>query len=88
MYEPAMHTIFCERWGLWASPDNLDDDQRIKVIAISIGLGCLFNDGPDAERRWMETPRDGTTPIAMVLAGKFDDVLAMVEDQRFPSNFT
>lgn len=88
MYEQAMDTIFRERWGLWAAPAGVTDDRAMKVIAISVGLGCLFNEDRDAERRWMETPRNGWTPLAMVFAGRFDDVMSMVDNERFPPNCT
>lgn len=80
--DKAMQTIFCDRWGLWAVPSGLTREQQGQVLAISIGLGCLFNEEPGAERHWMETPSNGTTPIAMIFAGKYDEVLSKVNRER------
>lgn len=72
-----------ERWGLLQHP-KLSQEETGKVLAISLGLGGLFNENAEAERDWMQTPHPAfkTRPVTMVLAGHFDEVLAQVEKER------
>lgn len=70
------------RWGLMQRP-KLSREDAGKMLAISIGLGSLFNENEEAEREWMQTPHSAlkTRPITAVLAGSFDEVLALVNKE-------
>jgi len=71
------------RWGATARP-MLDREQLGKALAISIGLGTIFNEDAKAERTWMQTPHSAlrTRPITAVLAGSLDEVLDLVNKER------
>jgi imidazoleglycerol phosphate synthase glutamine amidotransferase subunit HisH len=72
-----------ERWGVLQRP-KLTREEVGKMMGISIGLGSLFNESVEAERDWMQTPHRAfkTRPITMVLAGRWDEVLAQVHHER------
>lgn len=71
------------RWGLLSRP-VVSKEEAGKIIAISLGLGTLFNEDADAEQQWMHTPNQKlkTQPITAVLAGRSDEVLALVNKER------
>lgn len=72
-----------ERWGSNARP-TLNEEHVGKLLAISIGLGTIFNENPIPERIWMQSqhPVLKTRPITAVLAGMYDDVLNLVNQAR------
>ena len=72
-----------DRWGVLSKP-LLDKEQAAYVLAISLGLGAIFNESAEAERDWIQTPhRDlRTRPITAILAGSFREVLCLVERER------
>lgn len=74
-----------QRWGATAYP-IMDKDQVTKLLAISIGLGAIFNEDPDAERHWMQSThrsfRGGQRPITLLLAGHIDEVHEQVMRER------
>jgi len=80
--DPAIKYAF-ERWGL-SPPDWLDEKQKIDIICINIGLECLFNEDPEAERNWMQTPMAcfKSRPITVILAGRTGEVLDRVNFER------
>jgi Protein of unknown function (DUF2384) len=48
------------------------------VLAISVGLGSLFDDAEEAELAWLNTPRDdlrGRSPLAYMLEGRMTNVI-------------
>lgn len=71
------------RWGTTVRPE-MDREQLGKVLAISVGLGTIFNESADAERAWMQEPHQSlrTRPITAVLAGSIDEVLDLVNKER------
>jgi hypothetical protein len=71
------------RWGASAYP-TMDKDQVGKLLAISIGLGCLFNEDEAAEREWMHAPHQAFRgrPLTKLLAGHIDEVLDQVNKER------
>jgi len=86
MKEAAIREIVANtfsRWGSYSRPELSEADVG-KLLAISLGLGCLFNESIEAERKWMQTPNSvfKTRPLTMVLAGQFDPVLEQVEKER------
>lgn len=82
--DPAMKFIF-ERWG-FSVPDWLDEKQKMQVIGISVGLGCLFNEDPEAEKAWMNQQMRCfySRPITVLLSGRVQEVLDRVNFERFP----
>jgi hypothetical protein len=58
------------------------------VLAISVGLGAIFNEVIDAERKWLNLPNhklNGKTPLAFMLEGPMRNilmVLRVVEQER------
>ena len=82
-----MKNIF-ERWGRYDIPDWLSEKQKLEVVAISIGLDCLFGGDREAERNWMQTPMAcfKSRPITIVLAGRMHEVLDRVNLERMPSH--
>jgi len=81
--DEAMKTIF-RRWGLYSVPPWLEPDQKAQILAISVGLGCLFNEDPEAEKDWMQRPMAcfKSRPITIVLAGRMGEVLDRVNLER------
>ena len=63
-------------------------DRAAYILAISIGLGTMFNEVADAERRWLNLPHsklNGNTPLAFMLEGRMAHivlVLQLVERER------
>lgn len=63
-------------------------DRAAYVLAISVGLGAVFNEVADAERRWLNLPSsklNGKTPLAFMLEGRMGNiimVLQLVEQER------
>jgi hypothetical protein len=72
-----------QRWGASAYP-SMDKDQVGDLLAISIGLGALFNEDAAAEREWMQSQHSAfrTRPITMLLAGHIKQVLDQVNKER------
>ncbi|UEM16783.1 DUF2384 domain-containing protein [Bradyrhizobium barranii subsp. barranii] len=72
-----------QRWGASAYP-AMDRDQVGKLLAISIGLGALFNEDAEAERNWMHAPHQvfRGRPLTKLLAGHIDQVLDQVNKER------
>lgn len=72
------------RWGAHVVPAMIDREDAGKLLAISIGLGCIYNENAEAERMWMQTPHPKlrTRPITAVLAGSLDEVLNLVNQER------
>jgi hypothetical protein len=58
------------------------------ILAISVGLGSLFEDSERAELAWLNAPREalnGSSPLAYMLEGRMAnlmDVAAMVAHER------
>jgi Protein of unknown function (DUF2384) len=63
-------------------------DRAAYVLSISVGLGAIFNEVIDAERKWLNFPNDklnGKTPLAFMLEGRMGNilmVLRLVEQER------
>ena len=63
-------------------------DRAAYVLAISVGLGAVFNEVADAERRWLNLPNsklNGKTPLTFMLEGRMGNilmVLRLVEEER------
>jgi Protein of unknown function (DUF2384) len=63
-------------------------DRAAFVLAISVGLGAIFNEVIDAERKWLNLPNhklNGKTPLAFMLEGPMKNilmVLRVVEQER------
>lgn len=71
------------RWGLSARP-TMTKEEASMALAISLGLGALFDENIQAERHWLAQPRKelrGTARTA-VLQGRFRAVLDLVEKER------
>ena len=70
-----------------ATPQDAGD-RAAYVLAISLGLGAVFNEVADAERRWLNLPNsklNGKTPLAFMLEGRMANilmVLRLVEQER------
>lgn len=64
------------------------EDRVGYVIAISLGLGILFNERVDAENQWLKLPRKSLhdqSPLDCILNGKMESLLKvnrMVERER------
>ena len=72
-----------ERWGSGFRP--LTDKADVgKLLAISIGLGALFNENEEAERQWMQTPHAAlkTRPITVLYSEAYQEVLDQVNKER------
>lgn len=71
------------RWGAkeWPSYDRSDYGH---LWAISLGLGALFNEDAEAERKWMNTkhPSLDYTPLHAVLNGEVRRVSDVVLKER------
>lgn len=67
-----------QRRGLWSR------EGAGKLLAISLGLGALFDEDEQAECSWMWTHRDalGATPLQAVLDGRIDLVVNLVNQER------
>lgn len=75
--------MLCDRWGVEHLPWG--GRQRMgHMLAISLGLGSIYNESVDAERAWMHRmhPRLGTTPIEAVLADRAEAVHEIVLRER------
>jgi len=63
-------------------------DRAAHVLAISLGLGALFKENADAERKWLNLPHsklNAKTPLAFMLEGRMVNiftVLGLVEQER------
>jgi hypothetical protein len=63
-------------------------DRAAQVLTISLGLGAIFNEVIDAERKWLNLPNcklSGKTPLAFMLEGPMRNilmVLRLVEQER------
>jgi hypothetical protein len=70
-----------------ATPQDARDRAAL-VLAISVGLGAVFNEVIDAERKWLNLPNcklNGKTPLACMLEGRMANilmVLRLVEQER------
>lgn len=61
---------------------SLADDDMARVVGISVGLGDLFSDDVEAERAWLNRPReelDGRSALAFMLARGGSGVRAVDE---------
>lgn len=72
-----------QRWGIFDLAPRTEAEMG-KLLGISMGLGTIFNDNPDAERAWMNQYHDGlgSIPARAILEGRIDEVLAQVERER------
>jgi Protein of unknown function (DUF2384) len=58
------------------------------LLAISVGLGAIFNEVIDAERKWLNLSNsklNGKTPLDFMLEGRMGNilmVLRLVEQER------
>jgi uncharacterized protein (DUF2384 family) len=71
------------RWRM-IKPIRWSDDVGM-LLAISIGLGCLYNEDEDAERAWMSAPHPdlgGAQPVQAVMSGRAREVLDIVHKER------
>ena len=60
------------------SPPQDVQERAGYVLAISVGLGSLFDDAEDAELAWLNTPREdlkGRSPLACMLEGRMANVI-------------
>jgi len=63
-------------------------DRAGYLLAISVGLGTIYNEVADAERRWINLPHPtlgGNTPLAFMLEGRMGNILSilrLVEQER------
>jgi hypothetical protein len=63
-------------------------DRAGYLLAVSIGLGAIFNEQPDAERSWLTLPKselNEKTPLDFMLEGRMENILAvlrLVEQER------
>jgi hypothetical protein len=63
-------------------------DRAAHVLAISVGLGAVFNEVIDAERKWLNLPNsklNDKTPLAFMLEGRMANILTvlrLVEQER------
>jgi hypothetical protein len=63
-------------------------DRAGYLLAISIGLGTIYNEVLDAERRWINLPHPKLgmkTPLAFMLEGHMGNILSvlrLVEEER------
>jgi Antitoxin Xre/MbcA/ParS C-terminal toxin-binding domain len=70
-----------------ATPQDAKD-RAAYVLAISVGLGAVFNEVIDAERKWLNLPNgnlNDKTPLAFMLEGRMANivtVLRLVEQER------
>ncbi len=58
------------------------DDRAAYVVAISIGLGIMFEEDPEAENRWLRHPRDvfgDDSPLDFMLRGNMGNLIAVNE---------
>jgi hypothetical protein len=71
------------RWEVWVPPE-LDKLGETKVLAISLGLGALFNESVEAEKVWMRHwhPALECSPLEAILLGDIDGVVALVNYER------
>jgi hypothetical protein len=64
--------------GNLLSPPQDVQERAGYVLAISVGLGSLFDDAEDAELAWLNTPREdlkGRSPLACMLEGRMANVI-------------
>jgi Protein of unknown function (DUF2384) len=70
-----------------ATPQDVRD-RAAYLLAISVGLGAMFNEVADAELKWLKLPNsklNGKTPLAFMLEGRMVNiitVLQLVEQER------
>jgi uncharacterized protein (DUF2384 family) len=74
-----------KRWGISAPSLGAEGGAHWNtLLAISVSLGCLFDDNEEAERRWMQMPRndlDGKSPLSVIVSdppANADRVLGIV----------
>ena len=81
---PDLAGIALNRWGDGGGHPNYSEQQLGEIMAISVGLGALFDENIEAERRWMQTIRVslGCRPITAILRGDTAPVLALVNKER------
>lgn len=73
-----------QRWRLSARPIITCKAELGALLGITIGLGALFNEERGAEIYWLNTFNRalGGTPSTFILQGRFDEVLAIVNQER------
>jgi hypothetical protein len=67
--------------GNFLSPPQDALDRAGYVLAISVGLGSLFDDAENAELAWLNAVRselDGSSPLAHMLKGRMANVIEVV----------
>lgn len=77
------YTKICEWWGV--EPQQLRDDDKVRVIGISLGVGSVFNDDRRAEQTWMNSPHlllDNWSPLECLEVGMIADVEGVVDNLR------
>lgn len=80
--DAALENTFA-RWGCSVCP-QLDREDAGRVLAITIGLGALFNENAAAEKHWLRTRHQDlrAEPMTMILSGRVAEVLAVVDRMR------
>lgn len=74
--------------GFVLSPPQDVRDRVGYILAISVGLGFMFDDLERAELAWLNAPRkafDGNTPLVHMLEGRMENLMnvaAMVAHER------
>lgn len=73
-----------ERWGHQGHVEVDSREELGRLLAISIGLSCIFNGDRNSERGWMQGPHHAlkSRPITVVLAGRSNEVLDLVNHAR------
>jgi hypothetical protein len=75
----------CQRWRLSSAQQGVLKDHALDVFGISVALGGLFDESSDAEYQWVHAARDkfdGHSALYLMLYGHFDEVKALVDDER------
>ena len=82
MTSKVMAEKILERWGFHSLDDR--SAQAPVLLAISLGLGSLFDENTDAERTWIGSfhPALQARPIDLILDGLDGDVLELVNKER------
>jgi hypothetical protein len=74
--------------GLVLAPSQDVRDRAGYVLAISVGLGSMFDESEHTELKWLNAPRDsfnGSSPLAYMLEGRMENLMnvaTMVAHER------
>lgn len=74
--------------GRWLTPPQDVKDRTGYILAVSLGLGSIFNEVVEAELMWLKTAHEklaGRTPLTVMLEGKMTALMAVaavVADER------